>query len=184
MKAKETQARFYNKGCRVDTSYQPGDHVWLSRRHIKTRRPNSKLDVRRLGPFVVEQMIGKNAAELALPPAYSRLHPVFNISLLMPYLGPVDTTPDLAPFSQLGTMDQFVDWAAFSYVLDYRMLAPDVHEYLIRGHDSSSLNDKWKLLTMLSPHLDIFLQCFHLATPSRGSGPQLTVWQQHSRMLV
>lgn len=48
--AKEAQSRFYNKDKRVDIVYSPGDLVWLSRRHIKTRRPNSKLDVRRLGP--------------------------------------------------------------------------------------------------------------------------------------
>lgn len=70
-RAKEAQSRFYNKGRRVDVSYSPGEYVWLSRRHIKTRRQISKLDVRRLGPFKVKRMIGKNAVELELTPAYS-----------------------------------------------------------------------------------------------------------------
>lgn len=45
VKAKDAQSRFYNKNRRIDVTYNPGDLVWLSRRHIKTRRPNSKLDV-------------------------------------------------------------------------------------------------------------------------------------------
>lgn len=45
-KAKEAQSRFYNKGQRVDVMYHSGDYVWLSRRHIKTRRPHARLDVR------------------------------------------------------------------------------------------------------------------------------------------
>lgn len=66
--------------------YKSVDLVWLSQRHIKTRHPNSQLDVRRLGPFLVKRMIVKNAAKLELTTAYSRLHPVFNVSLLMPYI--------------------------------------------------------------------------------------------------
>lgn len=84
-KAKAAQAKFYNKDRRVEVTYKPGDLVWLSRRHIKTKRPNSKLDVRRLGPFSVVRMVGRNAAKLSLPKSYSRLHPVFNVSLLMPF---------------------------------------------------------------------------------------------------
>lgn len=90
--AKEAQSRFYNKDKRVDAAYTPGDLVWLSRKHIKTRRPNSKLDVRQLGPFCVRRMVGKNAAELESTSQFSRLHPVFNVSLLMPYISESPTS--------------------------------------------------------------------------------------------
>lgn len=183
-KIKESQPCFYIKGRSVDAIYQPGDYLWLSRRHIKTRRPNSKLDVRRLGPFVVKQMVCKNAVKLSLPPSYSRLHPLFNVSFLMPYLCSEVTASVPPPISTSGSLDQFVDWAAFSYVLDYRKITPGVHEYLIKGQDSSSVNNEWKLLTTLSPNLDIFLQRFHRTTPFRGSGPSTAVWQQIENILV
>lgn len=180
IQAKEAQSRFYNKGRRVDIVYTPGDYVWLSRKHIKTRRQNSKLDVRRLGPFRVKRMIGKNAVELELTPAYSRLHPVFNVSLLMPYL-PSDTSPPPQILDPVKDFPQnFVDWASTAFILAYRCLQPGVHEYLIRGQDPSALNDEWRLLTMLSPDLDPFLKQFHLSTPSRGSGPSDVIWQQRS----
>jgi hypothetical protein len=35
-----------------------------------------------LGPFKVVDIVGTQAYKLALPPLYSRLHPVFHVSLL------------------------------------------------------------------------------------------------------
>lgn len=125
-------------------------------------------------------MIGKNAVELELTPAYSRLHPVFNVSLLMPYL-PSDTSPPPQILDPVKDFPQnFVDWASTAFILAYRCLQPGVHEYLIRGQDPSALNDEWRLLTMLSPDLDPFSKQFHLSTPSRGSGPSDVIWQQRS----
>lgn len=150
--AKEAQSRFYNKGRRVDVVFSPGDYVWLSRRNIKTRRQNSKLDVRRLGPFRVKRMVGKNAAELELPRNFSRLHPVFNVSLLMPYVGTDYTTKETSTVLNEDWQKNFVDWASTAFILDYRCLQPDVHEYLIRGHENTNINDEWHLLTTLSPY--------------------------------
>jgi len=66
-------------------TFEPGDLVWLSRRHITTTRPSSKLDVKRLGPFKVLEAVGdsKLAFRLELP-AQMRIHPVFHVSLLEP----------------------------------------------------------------------------------------------------
>lgn len=183
-RAKEDQARFYNKDKRVDVTYAPGDWVWLSRKYIKTRRQNSKLDVQRLGPFRVRRMVGKNAAELDLTQQFSRLHPVFNVSLLMPYLSQEDPPAGTIDDAKQDFLTDFVDWASTEYIMDYRCLTPDIHEYLIREHGTSTLDDEWKLLTTLSPHLDQFLQNFHARKPSRGEGPSSQVWQQRASTLV
>ena len=58
-----------------------GQKVWLLRRHISTRRPSSKLDVRRLGPYPIIGPIGKFAYKLMLPSSM-KIHPVFHVSLL------------------------------------------------------------------------------------------------------
>lgn len=151
-KAKEAQSRFYNKGRRVNVIYNPGDWVWLSRKHIKTRRQILKLDVRRLGPFRVRQMVGKNAAELELSKEFSRLHPVFNMALLMPFFPQDEQVTLVSSTADDILINDFVDWAAVSYIMDYRCLTPDIHEYLIRNTDMTGLNDEWQLLTTLSPH--------------------------------
>lgn len=182
--AKESQSRFYNKNRRVDVSYAPGDLVWLSRRNIKTRRACSKLDVRRIGPFKIKRMIGKNAAELILPAHLSRLHPVFNVSLLMPFV--TDDVSQVPPLVESTNtfLQGLVDWASSTYILDYRQLTPNIHEYLIRDEDSSGLNDQWRLLTLLSPNIDSFLREFHRKSPSRGTGPSTLIWQQREKTTV
>lgn len=129
-------------------------------------------------------MVGRNAAELELPHTYSQLHPVFNVSLLMPYVGIDKQPPPVPNASQPDVLNQFVDWASMSYVLNYRCLTPDTHEYLLCGQDPTPLDDEWRLLTTLSPHLDLFWQCFHQVSPAQGRGPLNSVWNQRSACVV
>lgn len=182
--AKEAQSRFYNKGRRVSVVYRPGDLVWLSRRNIKTKRTSSKLDVRRIGPFPVIRMIGQNAAELALPKAYSRLHPVFNVSLLSPFVPDPQSHVQLSVVPPLTFEDAFTDWASARFILNYRNPSPGLHQYLLRDEDPSGLNDEWKLLSLISPNLDPFLRQFHNQSPHLGSGPSEDVWLRRSTLQV
>lgn len=182
--AKLAQAKYYNKDRRVAATYLPGDLVWLSRKHIKTKRSSSKLDVRRLGPFPVVRMVGENAVELDLPSAYSRLHPVFNVSLLMPF---VATSADLSVPVVAPALDEtqaLVAWASARFILDYRQPRSDFHEYLVRDEELSGLNDEWRLLSTLSTNLDPFLRSFHAQSPHLGPGPSAAVWSHRSVLQV
>src|SRR5208282_19098 len=60
-----------------------GDKVYLSKRNIKTKKPSSKLDYKKLGPFKIRRKISDSNYELILPLGV-RLHPIFHISLLKP----------------------------------------------------------------------------------------------------
>jgi hypothetical protein len=66
--------------------FKVGDKVWLNRRNIRTTRPSQKLDVKRMGPFQIEGLVGEGqlAYRLTLSPQM-RIHPVFHVSLLEPY---------------------------------------------------------------------------------------------------
>jgi hypothetical protein len=63
--------------------YFHGDEVWLLRKNIKTTRPCSKLDFKKLGKFKIKRSVGTHAYELQLPRSM-RVHPVFHVSLLEP----------------------------------------------------------------------------------------------------
>lgn len=58
-----------------------GSRVWLSTKNIKTARPSKKLDHKRLGPFVIDQVVSSYTYPLVLPTSM-KIHPVFHVSLL------------------------------------------------------------------------------------------------------
>ena len=84
----EKIANSKNKGKRV-RSFNKGDLVWLHLR--KERFPQlrkSKLSLRGDGPFQIIKKINNNAYQLDLPAEYG-VHPTFNITDLVPFIGNV-----------------------------------------------------------------------------------------------
>ena len=77
--AQELQKRAHNKDVKP-RSYAPGDKVWLSSKHLKTKR-NRKLEAKFLGLFRVLHPVGKQVYKLELPKKW-RIHDVFHVSLL------------------------------------------------------------------------------------------------------
>lgn len=84
----QTQNQKWYDGKRTSRSFAVGEQVLLRAKNITTRRPSKKFDARYLGPFTVNARVGKLAYRLGLPPAMSRLHPVFNVTLLEPWNTP------------------------------------------------------------------------------------------------
>ena len=77
--AQELQKQAHDKGVKPQ-SYAPGDKVWLSSKHLRTKR-NCKLEAKFLGPFRVLHPVGKQAYKLELPKKW-RIYDVFHVSLL------------------------------------------------------------------------------------------------------
>lgn len=169
--AKTRQAHFHNLHRRKAEHYAPGDLVWLSRRHLKTSRPCNKLDVRRIGPFRVDRMIGRNTVKLHLPPAFKRLHPVFNLCLISCFTPPTDLSrpSDLPIVTSLA--DEFLLDFAITHVLDFRRADTGADEYLLRFGDSSGLNDAWTPLSLIPPSIFPTLLDYHTRYPYTGPLP-------------
>ena len=89
--AAEDMAHFHDLHRGKEVTFEVGDKVWLDSRNIKTTRPMKKLDDRWFGPFPITEVISKNAYRLKLTPPFSKVHPVFNITLLRQF------TPDSIP---------------------------------------------------------------------------------------
>ena len=76
------QIAFYtNRKCLEGPWLKKGDKVYFLQQNIKTTRPNNKLDYKKLGLFVVEQVIRPVNYKLRLP-EHIQIHPVFYILLL------------------------------------------------------------------------------------------------------
>lgn len=66
-------------------------------------------------------MVGRNAVRLQLGQAYSRLHPVFNVSLVSPYVDPTQAgrplpdVPDVTSFAKAPIRD----WRQVAGIMDF-----------------------------------------------------------------
>ena len=79
VKAKDEQARYYNRRRAPAPTFVAGDFVWLDASDINQARPARKLSHRFLGPYEVVKAVGSAAYKLKLPPELSRLHDVFPV---------------------------------------------------------------------------------------------------------
>ena len=76
-------ARFANR-CRLKgPNLSEGDLVYLIRKNIKIKRPNSKLDFKKLGLFKIKDKLGSVTYRLELLRDI-KIHLVFYIALLEP----------------------------------------------------------------------------------------------------
>ena len=155
-----------NRKRRSAPIFSPGQKVWLSRRHVGSTRPSSKLDVRRLGPFPVLGQIGTSSYRLELP-ASVKLHPVFHVSLLEPYHAnsfpgrvvapPPPVVVDGAPHHEVATVldSKFVRGRLF-YLVDWV------------GYDESERS--WEPADNMENAADAVAD-FHATFPARPASP-------------
>ena len=76
-------AMYYNQQHQEVPEFKKGDKVYLLRKNIKTQRPSNKLDFKKIGPFEIEEQIGKVNYKLRLPENI-QIYPVFYVFLLEP----------------------------------------------------------------------------------------------------
>ena len=103
-------SRYYNRRHQEAPKLKGGDKVYLLRKNIRTRRPNNKLDFKKIGPFEIDKQIGKVNFRLILPETM-RIHPVFHIALLEPAPENVTTvqqTEEMVPENP--DADENKDW--------------------------------------------------------------------------
>ncbi|SJL04326.1 uncharacterized protein ARMOST_07692 [Armillaria ostoyae] len=86
-KAAEQMKTQYDKKKKAAITYQPGDKVWLDTTNLHLARPKKKLDDKHVGPFLILEKRGLSAYKLKLPLAW-KIYPVFNETLLTPYIAP------------------------------------------------------------------------------------------------
>ena len=65
----------------------------LTAKNLRTLRPKKKFASKFVGPFKVEELIGRQAYRVALPPRIGSVHLVFYVSMLEPYYRSDDVAP-------------------------------------------------------------------------------------------
>src|SRR4051812_26347426 len=89
MQAAQDRQKKYADLDRREVEFSVGDHAFLrvsSRRGLQQASRLGKLAPRFVGPFLILERIGKVAYRLALSPQFAKMHNVFHVSTLKPYV--------------------------------------------------------------------------------------------------
>jgi hypothetical protein len=105
-RAQQRQAKYADERRR-ELAFNVDDMVMLSTQHLKTDDKARKLLSKYIGPFRVKQVVNASAYELELPAKY-RIHPVFHISKLKPFVSDSAVFPgrqqaDSRPSAEVGS---------------------------------------------------------------------------------
>jgi hypothetical protein len=153
--------------CFANASHQPapslkvGDLVFLDRRHLKSARPSSKLDDKKLGPFKISRRINPVAYELKLPQSM-RYHPVFHVSLLQPRIS--DSLQCAARPPPPVAIEETIEFEVAA-ILDSKLCGHRV-VYLVDWKGFGPSECTWLPVANLSNCLDI-VHAFHRRFPSK-----------------
>jgi hypothetical protein len=163
-KEKEFQQRYFNRRARSPPTYAAGDWVWLLQRNIPTSCPSRKLDFKCLCPFKLDLPMGNNVFPLILPQSMSCVHPVFHISLLLPFVDP-DSFPNRigskAPRGPFTLEQRFQDETNIEAILGHQSPTKKTHEYLVRWRGGLAADDSWECSVSFSFSLHPYMELFH-----------------------
>lgn len=142
-KASTTQIYHANKHRSGGPDLKEGDTVYLRRKNIKTKRPSNKLDVTKLGPFVIQKKLGPVTFRLKLPRTM-RIHPVFHIGLLEP----TDNPPKEQEPVEIDEETQEPLWEVED-ILDHRQRG-NTTKYLVKWKGYGHEENTWEPATHFS----------------------------------
>ena len=106
----------------------------MLRKNIQTKRPSSKLDHKKLGPFKIKKVVGPVNYQLDLPKTMN-IHSVFHISLLEK--APPGAPP--APITEILLVNPNAEYEV-QEILNHRLYRGSV-QYLIRWKGYSQTED-------------------------------------------
>jgi hypothetical protein len=94
----------------------------------------------------VDKMVGKNAVKLNIEKDYPKLHPVFNVSLLVRYVDPMivkDRGLTNGIKDKYYTDDQLVDWSKVRAILDERSVGKGKVDCLVAWKGACVGENTW-----------------------------------------
>ncbi|OAV89513.1 hypothetical protein PTTG_04132 [Puccinia triticina 1-1 BBBD Race 1] len=122
------------------------------------------LSEKKFGPFKIASVVSKNAFCLELPSSWSRIHPVFHVSLLSPSVPPFPgkSQPPLEPVQ----VQDHLEWEV-SAILDSRRRRGRL-QYLVQwsGYMDDSDRATWEPASNLTNCPEL-LKKFHSAYPTK-----------------
>ena len=143
LQSAQDRQKSYADRDRRPHSFTAGQQVLLSTTNFSFNdKGRRKLFPKFVGPFLIDSMVGPNAAKLQLPTDYS-IHNVFHVSLLRPFVNQgngmlLSHIPHAAPDGKPSAMVETI----LSH-RDVRQGRKLIRQYLIHWSGQSSEHDSW-----------------------------------------
>jgi hypothetical protein len=139
------------------------------------------LDYRKIGPYEIIEKRGKSSYLLKLPPSLKRLHPVFHVSLLEPFIDPsiITDRPSHPVTTRVELAPDALTNPEISTILDSRKIGRR-YDYLIHWKNQLTSEDSWIPFAEVSTSLYPQLEQFHRRNPSRPHPPRFLITDIHS----
>lgn len=171
--SKESMKKYYDRKKKDAREYKEGDLVWVEGTNIRTEKPNKKMDDKRYGPFHIEKKIGASAFKLKLPVLWKGIHPMFNESLLYPYVEPTFPNQETSH-----TMPPLVDQPdAVDEILDSRERKNGL-QYLVHWTGKPRSENTWEPRSGLLRTSKDLLDRFHKDHPNAPKPPSIHIPQR------
>jgi hypothetical protein len=170
LKRAQEEMKLYADRKRSDApEYKEGDKVWLETKNLKIDRPSKKLTEKRIGPYQITKIISTNAVKLKLP-SHFRIHPVFNVSSLRPF---IDTIPGqkkiIPPPVDFEEGEEF----EVEKIVNSRIKRGHL-QYLVKWKGFTEDHDEWIDAKTNALHLKDLISEFYSKFPN-AEGKRLTI---------
>ena len=119
-----------------------GDHVYLFSRNLHSKRPSTKLDFKKYGPFRITRKVATSNFELDLPATMKVRTKVFHVSLLEP-------APKKVPLEKKIEIEADEEEFDVEEILDSRYKGRTLH-YLVKWLDCGPESNSWEPAKNLS----------------------------------
>lgn len=151
----QEHARKYADRYRQECHFERGDKVWLSTQNLsRGDMPGvRKLDQEWVGPFLITEKVGTVSYRLGIPHDW-RIHDVFHISLLKPYLESTEYTDRMVPVATRYSPSEETKW----YVIDKLVAVEGTdrkQRYKVRWKGYDEADDTWERTTHLRRDLGV-----------------------------
>ncbi|MCO5567754.1 hypothetical protein L7F22_021448 [Adiantum nelumboides] len=160
IQAAQDKQKHYADKDRSERTFKLGDRVFL---RVKPKRSNlslgkfKKLSLRYCGPYEIVKVISDQAYKLRLPPNL-KVHDVFHVSLLKPY---VQNPEQILDVEQIVVPTQGVLELQPDYILETRerkLRNRSIIEHLVKWKDFPEEDATWEAeITLQKDYLDLFL---------------------------
>lgn len=158
------QAHYYNKH-HEPLFFEVEDKMYLFTKNLKTKRKSKKLNYKKIESFEIVQKIDQSAYKLNLSISY-RIHPVFHVGLLEPYIENRFRNRYLEPPHSI-LIDEELEYET-EEILDSRYnKRKKIFQYLVKwkAYDNSKDNT-WKSIDDVCHSADL-IETFHARYPDK-----------------